>query len=63
MTRNDAVLEAVQRVNETGSTFVVLRRGYAYKAQIVDFPISRGWKIAEQIGPGNVQNFRRDDVA
>lgn len=58
MTRNNAVMVAVERVDETGFTFVVLRRGYKYQTQMVAYPVARGWKVAEQIGPGNVENFR-----
>lgn len=61
MTRTSAVALAVQRVDETGFTFIVLRRGYKYAAQMVSYPVARGWKVAEQIGPGNVQNFREVD--
>jgi len=60
MTKKDAVATAVKRVDETGFTFLVLRRGYGYRAQISSYPVARGWKIAEQIGVGNVQNFRDD---
>jgi hypothetical protein len=58
MNRNEAVRVAVSRVDETGWTFVVLRRGSKYQTQMLAYPVARGWKVAEQIGPGNVQNFR-----
>jgi hypothetical protein len=57
-TRQNAVALAVQRVDETGFTFVVLRRGYKYQTQMLAYPVARGWKVVDQVGPGNVQNFR-----
>lgn len=57
MTRQDAVKEAVTKVLDTGFTFVVLRRGREYKSQMIAWSTPRGWKVAEQIGTGNVHNF------
>jgi hypothetical protein len=57
MTKQTAVQVAVKRVRETGFTFVVTRRGYKYNAQMLSYPVPRGWAVAEQIGVGNVHNY------
>jgi len=57
MTRKEAVSEAVSKVTESGFTFDVLRRGDAYRVQMTAYGAPRGWKVAEMIGPGNVQNY------
>lgn len=58
MTRANAVHVAVERVDETGWTFLVLRRGYSYRVQMANLEVARGWSKAEMIGPGNVHNYR-----
>lgn len=57
MTRQEAVRQAVERVFETGWTFLVLRRATNYRTQMANLDVARGWTIVEQIGPGNVHNF------
>jgi hypothetical protein len=54
MTQADAIKEAVQMVSRNGETAYVLRRGGNYKASPTEI---HGYKVAEMIGPGNVQNY------
>lgn len=56
MTRKEAVKKAVEHA-DTGGLGCVLRRGEKYKFQACILA-PRGWRVAEMIGPGNVQNFR-----
>ena len=54
MNRTDAVSLAVRVVKQSGTTQHVLRRGDKYEVGSAD---RKGWKVAEMIGPGNIQNF------
>ena len=56
MKLSEAIEEAKKRLADTGQTQAVLRRGTNYKVDSNPWP-PRGWRIAEMIGPGNVQNF------
>jgi len=56
MKLSEAIEEAKKRLADTGQTQAVLRRGTNYKVDSNSWP-PRGWRIAEMIGPGNVQNF------
>jgi hypothetical protein len=54
MNRTEAVSLAVRVVKQSGTTQHVLRRGDKYDVGASD---RKGWKVAEMIGTGNVQNF------
>lgn len=56
MTRSEAVSIAVERVKTTNDTVAVIRRGKQYDVNLIAFA-PRGWRCAEMIGPGNVQNY------
>lgn len=56
MKKCDAVAQSVKEVDATKGTRFVLRRGDNYL--VSKWPDRKGWKVAESIAPGNVQNFR-----
>ena len=62
MTKESAISLAVKRVEETGFTFSLFRRGYKYDIGMTAYGSRNGWKTVEMITPGNVHNFRKIEV-
>ena len=54
MAKAQAIEEAKACVIKVGGIWYVLRRGDNYKVSSIEH---KGWKVAEMIGPGNIQNF------
>jgi hypothetical protein len=57
MTKNEAIETAKKNLAETGTTQFVLRRGDKYNVFPATAPTPQGWKTAEMISRGNVQNY------
>ena len=57
MTKAEAIEAAKIRLSATGSTQEILRRGDMYDTQPSGYRPPRGWKVAEMISKGNVQNY------
>ena len=57
MTKPEAIKEAKENLSATGITQFVMRRGDKYQVFPSDKPYPQGWKTAEMISRGNVQNY------
>jgi hypothetical protein len=58
MTKPEAITEAIKKLDETGGTQFVLRRGDNYKVFPASEPTPNNWKTAEMISRGNVHAYR-----
>lgn len=57
MKRPEAIQLAKIGLAKSPATQVILRRGSEYKVQSISHETPRGWKVAEMLSLGNVQNF------
>ena len=60
MTKSEAITEAIKRLDATGCTQFVNRRGSDYELGDNTGTTKRGWKPAEMISRGNVHAYRRE---
>ena len=59
MTKPEAITEAIKKLDETGTTQFVQRRGNDYKVFPGNAPMPSGWgRGSEMISRGNVHAYR-----
>ncbi len=58
MTKEQAIIEAIKELEQTGITQFVDRRGDKYAVHSSHLPSPIGWKTAEMISKGNVHAYK-----
>jgi hypothetical protein len=57
LTKTEAINKAKRELAATGETQFIVRRGDEYRVHPASEKTPRGYRVAEMISPGNVQNF------